>query len=172
MLRFYTGRADIFFGPYSYIAFAALAFVMIALYISFEQVLEWLHHRGLSIDSYIIDTSKTPPRNDKWLVFITSFLRYTVYVSQYYLLLRFVGLDGDFFEMTAGISLNLFLQSVSPLIPLIQLHRARWYSIDRFADYGAESSIGIFMVPVILWAINLLIPAILGYFYILNLRRR
>ena len=169
MLRFYTGKADIFFSPFSYIAFAALAFVMIAFYISFEQVLECLHHRGLSIDSYIIDTSKTPDRNDKWLVFITSFFRYTVYVSQYYLLLRFVGINGDFFEMTAGISLILFLQSVSPLIPLTDLTVRGGIALIVFADYGAESSIGIFMVPVMLWAINLLIPAILGYFYILNL---
>ncbi|MCW3127995.1 MAG: hypothetical protein JWO03_3653 [Bacteroidetes bacterium] len=169
MLRFYTGKADVFFSAYSYVGFALLAFIMIGLYISFDQIVEWLHHRGLSIDNYIIPTGKTPHRNDKWLVFITSFFRYSVYVLQYYLLLRFVGIEGNLFEMTAAISLVLFLQSVSPLIPLTDMTVRGGIALLVFADYGNHMTIGIFMVPVMLWAINLLIPAIVGYFYILNL---
>ncbi len=169
MLRFYSGQAEAFFSPYSYVGFAALAFVLIALYISFEQVVSWLHHLGLRFDSYIISTEKTPHRNDKWLVFLTSFLRYSVYVLQYYLLLRFAGIDGHVFELISAISLVLFLQSVSPLIPLTDLTVRGGIALLVFHDCGAEMTLGVFLVPVLLWAINLLIPAIAGYFFILNL---
>ena len=168
MLRFYTGNADIFFSSFSYIGFALLAFLMIALYISFDQVVAWLHSKGLRIDHYVIDADKTPHRNDKWFVFIISFFRYSVYVLQYYLLLRFVGIDGNIFEMTAAISLILFLQSVSPLIPLADIPVRGGIAVLVFGIYGSYMT-GIFMVPVMLWAINLLFPALLGYFYILNL---
>lgn len=169
MLRFYSGEAEAFFSPYSYIGFAMLAFIMIALYISFEQVVDWLHHRGLSIDNYIIDTAKTPHRNDKWLVFLTSFLRYSVYVLQYYLLLRFAGVGGRVFELISAISLVLFLQSVSPLIPLTDLTVRGGIALMVFHDCGPDMAASVFLVPVLLWAINLLLPALVGYFYILTL---
>jgi hypothetical protein len=71
--------------------------------------------------------------------------------------------------MVAAISLTLFLQSVSPLIPLTDMTVRGGIALLVFADYGSTMTIGIFMVPVMLWAINLLIPAVVGYFYILNL---
>ena len=169
MLRFYTGKADVFFSAYSYVGFALLAFILIALFISFEQVVDWLHHRGLRFDDYIIDTNKTPNRNDKWLVFLTSFFRYSVYVLQYFLLLRFIGMEGHMFELIAAISLVLFLQSVSPLIPLTDMTVRGGIALLVFNECSPDMTIGVFMVPVLLWIINLLIPAIVGYFYILNL---
>jgi hypothetical protein len=170
MLRFYGGPANTFFSSFSYVAFAALAFAMLAVYISFEQIMVWLKKSKFHISKYVIEVRKTPHRNDKWLVFLTSGLRYGVYVLQYYLLLRFIGIDTDVFQMIAAISLILFLQSVSPLIPLTDMTVRGGIALLVFADYSTYMTIGIFMVPVMLWAINLLIPAIIGYFYILKLQ--
>jgi hypothetical protein len=152
------------------VAFAGLAIVMIAIYISFEQMMLWLKKSKLHISKYVIDVRKTPDRNDKWLVFLTSILRYGVYVLQYYLLLRFIGISVDVFEMVAAISLILFLQSVSPLIPLTDMTVRGGIALLVLNNYGSYMTMGIFMVPVMLWAINLLIPAIIGYFYILKLQ--
>ena len=143
---------------------------MIAVYISFEQVMLWLKKSRLHISEYVIDVSKTPHRNDKWLVFLTSIIRYWVYVLQYYLLLRFIGMTGNVFELIAAISLILFLQSVSPLIPLTDMTVRGGIALLVLNNYGTYMTMGIFMVPVMLWAINLLIPAIIGYFYILKLQ--
>jgi len=170
MLRFYAGNSDAFFSAYSYVAFAVLALMMVAVYISFEGVVTWLReHVGL-FEKYVIDTGKTPHRNDKWLVLGTSMMRYSVYVLQYYLLLRFIGMDRGIFEMIAGISLVLFLQSVSPLMPVTDMTVRGGMALAVFNIYKNDMSVGIFMVPVMLWAINLLIPAIIGYFYILRLQ--
>jgi hypothetical protein len=170
MLRFYTGNSNIFFSAYSYVAFALLAVAMIAVYISFEQVMLWLKKSKLHISEYVIDVNKTPHRNDKWLVFLTSIVRYGVYVLQYYLLLRFIGMTGNVFELIAAISLILFLQSVSPLIPLTDMTVRGGIALLVLNNYNTYMTMGIFMVPVMLWAINLLIPAIIGYFYILKLQ--
>jgi hypothetical protein len=170
MLRFYAGDSNAFFSPYSYVAFALLALGMIAVYISFDQVTLWLKRSKLHISAYVIDARKTPHRNDKWLVFLTSMLRYGVYVLQYYLLLLFIGIHADVFEMIAAISLILFLQSVSPLVPLTDMPVRGGIAILVLNNYGTYMTMGIFMVPVMLWVINLLIPAIIGYFYILRLR--
>jgi hypothetical protein len=171
MLRFYSGNVDAFFSPVSYVAFAVLVFIMLFVFIQFEQVVDWLSKTNLPFQKYIIDNSKTPSRNDKWGVFLTSALRYGVYLLQYYLLLRFIGIDADVFQMIAAVSLILFLQSVSPLIPLTDLTVRGGIALIVFDQYSnTNMAIGIFMVPVILWVINLLLPAILGYIYILNLR--
>lgn len=170
MLRFYAGNSDAFFSAYSYVAFALLAFVMVAVYISFEEVMLWLKKSKLHISDYVIDVRKTPHRRDKWWVFLTSMLRYAVYVLQYYLLLRFIGMSANVFEMIAAVSLILFLQSVSPLIPLTDLTVRGGIALLVFNHCEANMTLGIFMVPVILWVINLLIPAVIGYFYILKLQ--
>lgn len=170
MLRFYAGNSNVFFSAYSYVAFAVLASVMIAVYISFEQVVVWLRDHVGFFKEYVIDVSKTPHRNDKWLVFLTSIVRYWVYVLQYYLLMRFIGIQADVFQMIAAISLILFLQSVSPLIPLTDMTVRGGIALLVLNNYGTYMTMGIFMVPVMLWAINLLIPAIIGYFYILKLQ--
>jgi hypothetical protein len=170
MLRFYAGNSDAFFSAYSYVAFALLAFAMIAIYISFEEVMLWLKKSKLHISDYVIDVRKTPHRRDKWWVFLTSILRYAVYVLQYYLLLRFIGMSANVFEMIAAISLILFLQSVSPLIPLTDMTVRGGIALLVFNNCGAYMTMGIFMVPVMLWVINLLIPAVIGYFYILKLQ--
>ena len=171
MLRFYTGDAALFFSPISYIAFALLVLVMLFVYIQFEEVVAWLGKTRLPIRHYVIDSSKTPSRNDKWFVFLTSALRYGVYLLQYYLLLRFIGIDAPVYELIAAVSLILFLQSVSPLIPLTDITIRGGIALIVFDRYShTMMSMGIFMVPVMLWFINLLIPALLGYIYILNLR--
>lgn len=169
MLRFCSGSANAYFSTFSYIAFAVLAFAMIAVYISFEQLMLWLRHSKLNLSKYVIDVRKTPHRNDKWKVFFTSILRYWVYILQYYLLLRFIGLPGAPVQMIAGISLMLFLQSVSPLVPLTDMTVRGGVALLVFDHYGAYMSLGIFMAPVMMWAINLLLPAVTGYFFILNL---
>jgi len=170
MLRFYAGNSNIFFSAYSYVAFSVLALIMIAVYISFEQVMLWLKKSKLHISRYVIDVRKTPHRNDKWLVFLTSIVRYWVYVLQYYLLMRFIGISADVFQTVAAISLILFLQSVSPLIPLTDMTVRGGVALLVLNNYGTYMTMGIFMVPVMLWAINLLFPAIIGYFYILRLQ--
>ena len=171
MLRFYTGDVDLFFSPISYVAFAVLVIIMLFVYIQFEQVVGWLSKTQLPIRRYVIDTAKTPSRNDKWFVFFTSALRYGVYLLQYYLLLRFIGINAPAFEMIAAVSLILFLQSVSPLIPLTDMTVRGGIALLVFDRYSnTMMSMGIFMVPVMLWFINLLLPAILGYIYILNLK--
>jgi hypothetical protein len=84
--------------------------------------------------------------------------------------MRFIGIQADVFQMIAAISLILFLQSVSPLIPLTDMTVRGGIALLVLNDYGTYMTMGIFMVPVMLWAINLLIPAIIGYFYILKLQ--
>jgi hypothetical protein len=169
MLRFYTGNSELFFSPLSYIAFALLVFIMLFVYIQFEQVVGWLGKIRFQIQRYVIAPAKTPSRNDKWFVFLLSAARYGVYLLQYYLLLRFIGIEGDVFEMIASISLILFLQSVSPLMPMTDMTVRGGIALLVFDRYDSAMSIGIFMVPVMLWVINLLIPALVGYIYILNL---
>jgi hypothetical protein len=170
MLHFYTGHADIFLNPYGYITFTVISFAMVATYISFEQVVMWLKKHLSFFKDYVIDIRKTPHRNDKWLVLGTSIVRYGVYVLQYYLLLRFIGMSGSTFELIASVSLILFLQSVSPLMPITDMTVRGGIALTVFDHYGSYMAIGIFMVPVMLWAINLLIPALTGYFFILKLK--
>jgi len=92
-------------------------------------------------------------------------LRYMVYVSQYFLLLKFFGVEIDIFSAYISISATFMIVSIIPSIVL--------------ADFGIRGSVSLFILGVftnsdagiisaafLLWLINLVIPSIIGSFLI------
>lgn len=103
--------------------------------------------------------------------FYYSFLRYTTYSFQYLLLLYFFGFQASFFNTTLGILVIYLLQTGIPLPPSTGL-LARG-NIALFV-FGYISLRPIFATTVLaatfsLWIINLVLPAILGAFFISQL---
>ncbi len=90
-----------------------------------------------------------------------SFFRYSVYVSQYVLLIYFFGVTDQIWTATMGVCTIFFLQSNLPLPPILSVLARGEMAIFLWSIF-TSNVIGIIAATFSLWLINLVIPAILG----------
>ena len=102
----------------------------------------------------------------KWLsVFSLSGLRYSVYVLQFFLLLRLFGIAGGTMHLFGAITLNYLVITIIPSIMMSELF---------IRGSVASGVIGVLcgrpeaaaVAAVVLWLLNVGIPAIFGMFYV------
>jgi uncharacterized membrane protein YbhN (UPF0104 family) len=102
------------------------------------------------------------------LVLLYSVLRYCVYCFQYYLLLKFFGININIANAFLTIAFIFFLQTFLPLPPGTALLMRGQLAVTIWAEY-AQNPITIFAVSFGLWAINVLVPALIGMVFIVNI---
>ena len=102
-------------------------------------------------------------------VLMWSFIRYAIYTLQYYCIIRFFGLKVVFFKALASIATIYLLQTGIPLPPLVGLMARGEIAIQIWGEVSQNQLI-ILAATFTLWIINLIIPALLGMFFLLNLR--
>ncbi|MDD4602738.1 MAG: lysylphosphatidylglycerol synthase domain-containing protein [Bacteroidales bacterium] len=110
-------------------------------------------------------------------VLLFSFLRYLVFSTQFYLLLRLFSVPVDFFDAQILIAIIYFIMAVIPTIALTELGIRGSVSIYIFGLYVAHTNIvsnnydlGVLAATTLLWVINLGIPAVLGSVFIFRLQ--
>lgn len=94
--------------------------------------------------------------------------RYSVYALQYYLLIRFFGIEVSFLSGLAGISTIFLLQTSIPLPPLMGLFVRSEVALFVWGLYSANE-IAILAATFSLWILNLMIPAFIGTIFMLNI---
>jgi len=100
-------------------------------------------------------------KNEIFKILNYSLFRYSIYILQYYLLLRFFGVDLTFFEAFTSISVTFFVVTLIPSIVLVDLG-IRGSAALFFIGLFSTSEAGIISSAFCLWLINLVIPAIIG----------
>ena len=90
-----------------------------------------------------------------------SLLRYIVYCLQYYMIVRFVGIEAPFFGALSGIASIFLIQSSVPLPPLAALLARGEAALIIWGQFS-ENTIGILAATFGLFILNLCIPALLG----------
>lgn len=99
-----------------------------------------------------------------------SLLRYTVYASQYLLLFWFFSIPLGFFEGMQFVTLIFLIQTIIPSLAILELGIRSNIALFLLMSYsGFEPEI--FAAATLLWFINLLVPALVGYLFILPLGR-
>lgn len=94
-------------------------------------------------------------------------LRYGIYSVQYYCLLRFFGIPAGPREGFAGIATLFFFQTSIPLPPLTGLVARGNLAVYVWSFLGANE-ISSLAATFALWIINLILPALLGTFFIFH----
>lgn len=94
-------------------------------------------------------------------------VRYSLYSTQYWLLLRFFGIEVDFWNAMAGISAIFLLQSSIPLPPVAGLVARGNLAIFVWHYFGANE-ISSLAATFTLWLINLILAALMGAFFLLK----
>ena len=90
-----------------------------------------------------------------------SFWRYMIYMIQYVLVLKFFGLDIEYYKIMAGVSLIYLVQTGIPLPPLSSLLARGQIAILVWSGFSLSMT-AILAATFILWVINLIIPALFG----------
>lgn len=109
-------------------------------------------------------------------VLLLSLARFLVFSTQFFLLLLFFGLPIPFFDGLMLTSLVYLVMLVVPSIALVEVGIRGSISVWLIGiylighGYQEPSSLAIFSASTLLWFINLVVPAILGTFFVYRLK--
>lgn len=106
-------------------------------------------------------------KQDLLKVSIWSLVRYTVYSTQYVLLLYFFGIEGSFIMLFLGVSTIFLIQSALPLPPMFSVFARSEIALIVWGIFSVNE-IAILSSSFGLWIINLLIPAFIGLLLSMN----
>jgi hypothetical protein len=100
---------------------------------------------------------------------LLSFLRYLVFIAQYYLLFVLFDVPLSFLLISAVVSVLFLTMAVIPTIALVEIGLRGEIGLQLMGMFTANS-LGVGLTLVSIWLINLVIPAILGSALILGIK--
>lgn len=112
-------------------------------------------------------------RKELSLALLFSFLRYSTYSIQYMLLLYFFGSDLTVFEHVLGIVIIYLLQTGIPIPPSTGLLMRGNIALGVFGFFvgtSANLTMPILAATFALWLINVVLPALVGLFFIIRIQ--
>ncbi len=99
--------------------------------------------------------------------FVLSVFRYVIYTSQYVLVLYAFGLDIPIIASISGVSMIFLFQSGIPLPPFLGILARGELALFVWSTFS-ENVLGILAATFALWFINLIIPTLIGLFFVLR----
>jgi Lysylphosphatidylglycerol synthase TM region len=106
-------------------------------------------------------------RRDLAKTLMWAFIRYAIYSLQYYMMLRFFGIDVPILRGLSCIATIYLLQTSIPLPPMVSLLARGEVAIKIWGLFQANE-ISILAATFTLWVINLILPSFIGLILILN----
>jgi hypothetical protein len=97
---------------------------------------------------------------------LLSVIRYFIFSFQFYLLLLCCGISGDVLKVCAAISITYLLLSTIPMISFIEVGVRAYVTVLLFSSFGINEW-QLSTVSTLLWFINLAVPSVVGYVFIL-----
>ncbi|HWB61948.1 MAG TPA: lysylphosphatidylglycerol synthase domain-containing protein [Chitinophagales bacterium] len=121
-----------------------------------------LHRYGL-----LFDNAHLPDISTQVSVLLLSALRFMVYLSQYILLLSFFGISASFFTLATHSVVYLLAQTFSPLMPALDISFRAGTALYVFGGI-TTNNLAVLSAITGVWLLNLVIPALAGYWFILR----
>ncbi|MBK6731215.1 MAG: flippase-like domain-containing protein [Bacteroidetes bacterium] len=104
---------------------------------------------------------------DLWRYLGLSAIRYSVFTAQYLAFLKLFGVHLNVGEGVLVIGLIFLAQTIIPSFAIAELF-TRGNIAVYFCGFYSENTVGVFAASTCLWLLNLIIPAILGYTFIIK----
>jgi Lysylphosphatidylglycerol synthase TM region len=117
----------------------------------------------------VIEHTDLPVIETQLYVLLLSAIRFLIYSMQYVLLLMFFGVGNNVPALLTHSIVYLLAQTFSPLMPLLDFSYRGASALYVFKDFPINT-IAILSTVMIVWLVNLVAPAVIGYFYILKRR--
>ncbi|MBP6731680.1 MAG: hypothetical protein KA149_06465 [Chitinophagales bacterium] len=122
----------------------------------------------LQNNNLLISHDDLPGIGTQLAVLGMSFIRFSVYLFQYVLLLMFFGVSDNFYLLLVHSGVFLVAQTFSPVMPFVDLSYRGGTALYVFSHLA--NTLGVLSGVMGVWFINLVIPSIVGYFFILSAR--
>ena len=103
------------------------------------------------------------------MVFLLSIFRYAIFTTQFFILLKLFAVDISYFDAIVLSMVMLFTISVIPTIAISEIGVRGSVALYLFSLVSANA-IGILSATFLLWVINLLLPAIIGTFFVFTFK--
>ncbi|MEI6312702.1 MAG: lysylphosphatidylglycerol synthase domain-containing protein [Bacteroidota bacterium] len=144
---------------YSFIFILLLLVSLILLFIYYEFIYISVIKRFSFLNQYLISASLI---QDKWIVFLISLFRYSIYSLQYLLILSVFVPVSSLLKTAYYIFELFFIQSFSPFPGLIDYTVKNNIALYLFSNIPIQSMEILYSITVI-WLINLVLPSVAGY---------
>jgi hypothetical protein len=119
--------------------------------------------------AYLVEALKEFHTDLLMQLLFLSLLRYIVFMTQYILVFYLFGVHVSAENIVCVMSVVFLAMAVIPSIALLEVGLRGEISIVLMGMYSANS-LGISITSVIVWLMNLILPAVIGSLLILNLR--
>ncbi len=153
-----------------------LLVLTIFIYLRIDLVLPWINRiiellrnrLGMTIQTHTDRISVSIYHQIQILSYAV--IRYLVYLSQYALMLLIFGFDQSLLSIAAGISLVFLVQSLVPVPAVAKVFARTGAAAAIFSLLGYEN-LEVILASLLLWVINLLLPALCGLVLLLRKER-
>lgn len=157
-----------------FLAICILALAFCLFFIIFFFNIRWLNSMLLSIRftrKYKKFYAVLARYKKSELIKILSFClaRYVVFSTQYYLMFMWLIPDLHLLDLVSLVSILFFVQSLLPSLDLFDVG-IRSFTASYFFGFVTTNIIAVIAVTASIWLINLIIPAILGAYFVFKLR--
>ena len=99
-----------------------------------------------------------------------SFLRYAVFIMQYYFLFSVFGVPLTALQAFGSVSVVFLVMAVVPTFTVLTELGLRWEASIQVVQLFSANTVGIFATSFGIWLINLVIPALAGSLLILGIK--
>jgi hypothetical protein len=99
-----------------------------------------------------------------------SFLRYAVFIMQYYFLFSVLGVSLTALQAFGSVSVVFLVMAVVPTFTVLTELGLRWEASIQVVQLFSSNTVGIFATSFGIWLINLVIPALAGSLLILGIK--
>ena len=150
---------------------ASLAFVVLTVfYFRIGWLVKWID-KIPAIKKYIWLINELEKTDTTLLMRLLSIslLRYLVFVTQYFLLFRFFGVEVNWWQGFWATAIVFFVMAITPTIELFEVVKKMYITKEIFAIFTVNT-LAIGFVTTTIWFINLVIPATIGSLLILGIK--
>ena len=161
---------EIWFNAFLYCMWACLLFLLV-FYFRFSWLVRWLGKLPLAERFKASwEILAAFPVGSLFQLLLWSLLRYLVFMVQYYLLFRLLNVQLGPWQAFWSMSVVFLVMAVIPTIALFTDLGVRWKTSISVLQLFSPNIVGILAASLLIWIINLVIPALLGSLLILDIR--
>jgi MFS family permease len=103
-------------------------------------------------------------------ILFLSFVRYLVFVAQYYLFFSVFGVSLSLLQTAGGMGVVFLVMAVIPTFTFLTELGLRWEASIQVIELFSVNTVGIFAASFGIWLVNLIIPALIGSLLMLNIK--
>lgn len=104
-----------------------------------------------------------------FFVFVFSIIRYTIFTTQFFILLQLFAVEISYFDAIILTMVMLFVISIIPTIAISEIGIRGSVAVYLFS-FVSLNTLGVLSATFTLWVINLLFPAIIGTLFVFTLK--